>query len=139
MRVIAVDAGDDKAALCRELGAEVFIDFKKVQDLAKEVMRTTTYGAHGVVVYAASKAGYAAAPELLRVGGTVVAVGLPHDPDAVAGAHPMLLATKRLNVVGSVTGTLKVSVVEIGMGGSRMLTWNHRRFRRPWISRPEAL
>ena len=37
----------------------------------------------------------------------MVAVGLPTDPTVVAGAPPLLLALRRLNVVGSVTGTLK--------------------------------
>lgn len=43
----------------------------------------------------------------------MVAVGLPPDPSVVAGAPPLLLALKRLNVVGSVTGTLKVSQIEL--------------------------
>lgn len=77
--------------------------------MVAEVMRINKYGAHGVIVFSASKDTYAVAPALLRPGGTVVAVGLPPDPTAVAGGPPGLLATKRLNVVGSVTGTLKVS------------------------------
>jgi propanol-preferring alcohol dehydrogenase len=34
-------------------------------------------------------------------------VGIPGDASVVAGAPPVLLALKRLNIVGSVTGTLK--------------------------------
>jgi len=45
---------------------------------------------------------------LLRPGGTMVAVGLPKETDVMAGAPPLQLALKRLNIVGSVTGTLKV-------------------------------
>lgn len=70
-------------------------------------MKLTTYGAHGVLVTAASKEGYESAPNFLRPGGTMVAVGLPKDPTVIAGAPPILMALKKLNVVGSVTGTLE--------------------------------
>lgn len=107
MRVIAVDGGDDKAKLCKDLGAEGFIDFTKVDDIPAEVTRMTKYGSHGAVVYAAARGSYGAAPQCLRPGGTMVAVGLPKETDVVAGAPPLLMALKRLNIVGSVTGTLK--------------------------------
>lgn len=107
MRIIAVDGGDDKGKLCKDLGAEEYIDFTQVKDIPGEVARITTYGAHGAVVYAASREGYGAAPSCLRPGGTMVAVGLPKETDVLAGAPPVLLAMKRLNIVGSVVGTLK--------------------------------
>jgi len=106
MRVIAIDGGADKEALCKRLGAEHYIDFIKEQNIEAKVKEITTYGAHGVVVTAASKAGYDQAPYLLRPGGTMVCVGLPKE-DFIAGAPPIVLALRRLNVVGSVTGTLK--------------------------------
>lgn len=107
MRVIAIDGGDAKRDLCKKLGAEAFIDFQQTQDIAAEVMKITTYGAHGVIVTAATKEAYAQAPMLLRPGGTVVVVGLPKDPTVLAGAPPILMALKKLNIVGSVVGTLK--------------------------------
>jgi propanol-preferring alcohol dehydrogenase len=107
MRVIAIDGGDEKRELCKKLGAEVFIDFMTVKDIPAEVVKTTTYGAHAVIVFSATKEGYASAPAMLRPGGTMVAVGLPKDPSVVAGAPPLMLALKRLQVVGSVVGTLK--------------------------------
>lgn len=107
MRVIAIDGGTDKEALCKKLGAEVFIDYVEETNVPAKVIETTKYGAHGVVVTAGSRASYESAPRMLRPGGTMVAVGLPTDPTVVAGAPPILLALKRLNVVGSVTGTLK--------------------------------
>ncbi|RYC78905.1 hypothetical protein BFJ63_vAg18221 [Fusarium oxysporum f. sp. narcissi] len=107
MRVIAIDSGDDKRELCKKLGAEVFLDFKTTQDIAAEIMKLTTYGAHGVIVTAATKAAYESAPTFLRPNGTVVAVGLPTDPSIMAGAPPMMLTLRRLNVVGSFVGSLK--------------------------------
>lgn len=108
MRVIAVDGGEEKGKLCKELGAEEYLDFTTVKDMGAEVMRITKYGAQGAIVFAASRESYAAAPGFLRPGGTMVAVGLPGDATVLAGAPPVMLALKRLNIVGSVTGTLKV-------------------------------
>ena len=107
MRVIAIDGGEQKRKLCVELGAEHFIDYTTSKNIPAEVMEITTYGAHGVIVTAATREGYATAPALLRPRGTLVAVGIPTDPTIVAGAPPVLLSMKLLNVVGTVTGTLK--------------------------------
>ncbi|KAK5130970.1 hypothetical protein LTR08_001526 [Meristemomyces frigidus] len=107
MRVIAIDGGEEKGKLCKQLGAETYIDFQECKDLAAEVTKITTYGAHAAIVFAASREGYAVAPQMLRPGGIVVAVGLPKDTDVLAGAPPIMLALKRLSIVGSVTGTLK--------------------------------
>jgi len=107
MRVIDIDGGDEKRDLCKKLGAEMFIDFITTKDIPAEIMKTTTYGGHGVIVFAATKEGYASAPGMLRQGRTLVAVGLPKDSSVIAGVPPLLMALKRLNVVGSVVGTLK--------------------------------
>ncbi|KAH7076120.1 chaperonin 10-like protein [Paraphoma chrysanthemicola] len=107
MRVIAIDGGDAKRDLCLKLGAEKFIDYTSTSDITTEVMKITTYGSHGVIVFAATKAGYEQAPHLLRPGGTMVCVGLPKDPTVIAGANPIMMCLKKLNVVGSVVGTLK--------------------------------
>ena len=48
MRVIAVDGGDEKRDLCKRLGAEAFIDFATTKGITAEIMRITTYSAHGV-------------------------------------------------------------------------------------------
>lgn len=72
MRVIAIDGGKEKEEICKKLGAEAFIDFKTCEDVVAEVMRITTWGAHGVLITASTKEGYATAPNLLRPGGTMV-------------------------------------------------------------------
>ncbi|KAK7418512.1 hypothetical protein QQZ08_011222 [Neonectria magnoliae] len=107
MRVIAIDGGDQKRDLCKKLGAEIFIDFQTTKDIAAEITKITTHGAHGVIVTAATKAAYESAPTFLRPNGTVVAVGLPQDSSVIAGAAPMVIALRRLNIVGSVVGSLK--------------------------------
>ena len=107
MRIIAVDGGAEKEKLCLSLGAEHFIDYTSVPDIPAEVLRITTYGAHGVAIFATSSQSYATGPFLLRPGGTMVAVGLPVDETVIAGAPPGLITIRSLNIVGAVTGTLK--------------------------------
>ena len=44
IRVIAVDGGPEKEKLCKDLGAELYLDFKHVSYLDAEVRRITTWG-----------------------------------------------------------------------------------------------
>ncbi|UPL00882.1 hypothetical protein LCI18_011816 [Fusarium solani-melongenae] len=124
MRAIAVDGGQ-KEKMCRDLGAEEFIDFSG--DVVGEVMRITTYGAHGVLVAASPQEAYDIAPLTLRVRGTMVvsfsssysllsktnkllhqqALAIPRSPTVVAGSSAAVVSGKRLNIVGSLVGTKK--------------------------------
>jgi len=53
MRPIVIDGGDQKAKLAKEMGAEEFIDFTKVKDVAAEVKKVADgIGAHGCIVTA---------------------------------------------------------------------------------------
>lgn len=65
MRVIAVDGGDDKKKLCKDIGAEEYIDFQQVKDITGKVMEITKYGAQGCIVYSAAKESYQVAPSLV--------------------------------------------------------------------------
>lgn len=78
MRVIAIDGGEQKRSLCLDtLGADAFIDFTQVKDVAAEVVRITDgKGAHGIFVTAGNKAAYESAPKMVRVGGKVMCIGL---------------------------------------------------------------
>ncbi|KAI4131872.1 MAG: hypothetical protein LQ347_002789 [Umbilicaria vellea] len=105
MRVIAIDGGAEKEVLGKNLGAEHYIGFTTEKDIVAKVRDITTLGAHGIIVLAASKSGYDAVPRFLRVGSTVVAVGLPKGEFSV-GATPFRLVLGKLNIMGSVTGTL---------------------------------
>ena len=120
MRVIAIDGGDAKGELCKKLGAEHYIDFHKVKDVAAEVKSITTYGAHGVVVTAFTKDAYDTAPGLLRPGGTLVAVGIPHTGSVIVGAQPMIVCMNQLKVVGSLVGTLQEVEECLDLTGERL-------------------
>lgn len=60
MRVIAIDTGSEKQALCEKLGAEKWIDFKTEKDIVKAVQAATPdgLGPHGAIVAASAAAAY---------------------------------------------------------------------------------
>jgi propanol-preferring alcohol dehydrogenase len=78
LRVIAIDTGADKKALCEKLGAEAWIDFRETEDIVGEVMKATGgTGAHLALVTAGTSTPYKQAVEYLRKDGTLLACGIP--------------------------------------------------------------
>jgi propanol-preferring alcohol dehydrogenase len=77
MRSIVIDSGAPKQKLSLEMGAESFIDFKEVTDIAAEVKKVASgIGAHGVIVTAYQAYNDAISYIGERIGGVVVCVGL---------------------------------------------------------------
>lgn len=102
-RVIAVDSGDDKDKTCKELGAEVFIDFMKSgQGMIPEIHKLTGGGAHAVINMAVSDAAIEAATLYVRTRGTVMLVALP--PNGMAKSHILNHVGRGLTVKGSYVG-----------------------------------
>jgi propanol-preferring alcohol dehydrogenase len=78
LRVVAIDTGADKKALCEKLGAEAWIDFKETQNIVQAIKDATDgLGPHVTLVAAATGAAYKQAVDYLRPGGTLMAVGMP--------------------------------------------------------------
>ncbi|KFY10463.1 hypothetical protein V492_05005 [Pseudogymnoascus sp. VKM F-4246] len=101
-RVIAIDEGDAKGRLCRDLGAEIYLDYK-IDSVEETVMSLTGgYGAHAIICTTGSDAAYAQAFQLVRVLGTVVCVGLTISQLPVS---PFAVAIRGLKVIGSSVGT----------------------------------
>ncbi|GKZ19139.1 hypothetical protein AbraIFM66951_004499 [Aspergillus brasiliensis] len=122
LRVIGVDTGEDKEQLCLQLGCEGFVDHRKSNDLAAEVVRQAEgQGAHGVLVTASSAAAYRVAPRMLRVGGVVVCVGIPASGTAVAGDDPMYIILKNLKIVGSLTGSRQDTLGALSLAARGLL------------------
>ncbi|EXJ72506.1 uncharacterized protein A1O5_05011 [Cladophialophora psammophila CBS 110553] len=63
IRVTGFNGGNNKADLVKSLGADAFFDFTKGKDILAQVMELTTYRAHAVLCFAATKQTYASAPE----------------------------------------------------------------------------
>ncbi|QRV80450.1 Zinc-binding dehydrogenase [Ceratobasidium sp. AG-Ba] len=103
LRVIALDTGDEKKALCQKLGAETFVDFKTSPNIIEEIKKVADgLGPHAAIVASASSQGYDQALQYLRPGGTLVAVGLP--PGAKIEADVFWTVVRSITVKGSYVG-----------------------------------
>jgi D-arabinose 1-dehydrogenase-like Zn-dependent alcohol dehydrogenase len=111
LRPVAIDTGDDKKKLCLETGgAEEFIDFKKVEDVAAEVVRICDgIGAHAVFVTAVQS--YPSSISLLgnRIGGKVMCIGLPPAGQFHIDVDPNHIVFKNQTV----TGTLVANMADV--------------------------
>lgn len=80
LRVIALDTGADKKALCMSLGAEAFVDFAESKDLVADLKKACGgKGPHAAVVAASNAKAYEQALDYIRNGGVLVVVGLPAE------------------------------------------------------------
>ncbi|KAF8955336.1 chaperonin 10-like protein [Flammula alnicola] len=69
-RVIAIDGGEEKRQLCKELGADYWIDFTTTKDIVGEIKKATGgLGAHAAIVTTAHSSGYTQAVDYLRQNG----------------------------------------------------------------------
>lgn len=108
LRAVAVDTGEDKRKLCIETGgAEEFIDFKKVDNVAAEIIRICDgIGAHGVFVTAVQT--YPSSISYLggRVGGKVMCIGLPPAGTLSINVEPGQMCFKKQSVQGTLVSSM---------------------------------
>lgn len=66
LRVIAVDAGDEKKKMCEDMGASAFVDFSKSSDVVKDVQAATEdgLGPHAVLLVAVNEKPFQQASEV---------------------------------------------------------------------------
>lgn len=102
-QVVAVDINKDKLDLAKEVGADIVINGREVEDVAGAIQEQTG-GAHAAVVTAVSKVAFNQAIDSVRAGGTVVAVGLPSEYMDLSIVKTVL---DGIRVVGSLVGTRK--------------------------------
>ncbi|OBZ67579.1 Alcohol dehydrogenase 1 [Grifola frondosa] len=101
--ILPSNTGKEKKDLVMKLGAEKWIDFKETKDLVKDVVDATDgLGAHAAVVAAATSAAYEQAIDYLRMGGNLMAVGLPGH--GKLSADIFFTVTKSISIYGSYVG-----------------------------------
>lgn len=119
LRVISIDTGADKKALCEKLGSEKWIDFKETDDIVKAIQAAVPdgFGPHAAIVAASNGSAYAQAMEYIRPHGTVVAVGLPPATEIKTSVFWTVIHSKRL--VGSYVGNRQdaIEALDIAAGG----------------------
>lgn len=66
LRIIAVDAGDEKKEMCEKLGASAFVDFSKSSNIVKDVQAATEdgLGPHAVILVAVTEKPFQTAHEV---------------------------------------------------------------------------
>jgi propanol-preferring alcohol dehydrogenase len=66
LRVIAVDAGDEKKKMCEDMGASAFVDFSKSSNVVKDVQAATEdgLGPHAVLLVAVTEKPFQQASEV---------------------------------------------------------------------------
>jgi propanol-preferring alcohol dehydrogenase len=102
LHVAAVDVADDKLELARQLGAELIVNAKKDDPVAR--IQKQIGGSHGVLITAPSPVAFRQGVNMLRRGGTCVLNGLPPGDFPVSIFDVVL---KGLTIRGSIVGTRK--------------------------------
>lgn len=114
LRPIVVDSGDSKRDLCTKMGAEAFIDFKTVPDVAEAVVQAADgIGAHGVFVTAPSAYNGAIGLTGKRVGAKVMCIGLPSKGTVNLGTDPSVFAFRNLTVKGTLVGSMRDTAIAL--------------------------
>ncbi|CAH0024726.1 unnamed protein product [Clonostachys rhizophaga] len=104
-RVIAVDAGESKAAYCLSQGAEHYVDAIGSEDAGLRVKSLTGgRGAKAVVVTATAAAAYQKAFDMLGPFGTLMCVSILPE-EAQVKFHPLMFIDNGWKVKGSSVGT----------------------------------
>ena len=83
-RIIAMSRHEDRAALAREFGATDVVAERGREAVDKVLSMTDGYGADAVLECVGSKQSFDTAIGLIRRGGVIGRVGLPHDVDISA-------------------------------------------------------
>jgi propanol-preferring alcohol dehydrogenase len=101
LHVAALDVTDAKLQLARSVGADLTVNATD-PDAARQIVKHTQGGAHGVVVTAVSPSAFSQAIGMARRKGTVVFVGLP---PGTCAAPIFDVVLKRITLRGSIVGT----------------------------------
>jgi len=105
-QVIGVDGGSAKGDFVKKLGVHAFVDYTAVEDVVQSVKDVTNGGAHAVVVAAGNPKAFAAAADMLRVGGILCCIGIPPGK-AFIEAPVSSIVIKSLRITGNLVGSLK--------------------------------
>lgn len=107
LHVIAVDTGDEKEKMTKELGAHTFVDFAKSSNVVKDVQAATEDGTgpHAVILVAVNEKPFQQATEYVRPRGTVICIGLPAGAYLRAPVFETVIGVKTIK--GSYVGNRK--------------------------------
>jgi len=96
-KVIGIDINDSTLEIVKGFGADATFNSRTDKDYVEKIKKLSDGGCHAVAVYSAAKVAYDNAPQVLRVNGLLMCVGLPKE-DLTVNATSMALGNFRLKV-----------------------------------------
>ncbi|MFX0028869.1 MAG: zinc-dependent alcohol dehydrogenase [Candidatus Hermodarchaeota archaeon] len=102
-KVIGVDKGSEKLEIVKKIGADHAIDADEVGKFVQEKLG----GVQASIVFAANISAYNLGLKLLKVGGTLIGVGLPPFSEGSMALTPFDVIMRNLHITGSLTGTVE--------------------------------
>ena len=88
--VVAIDVNDDTLEVCKQQGANACFNSKTDPDYVTKIQELTKGGVHAAAVYSNASAAYSSAPQILRLGGTLMFIGIPSKPVEVSALELVL-------------------------------------------------
>jgi propanol-preferring alcohol dehydrogenase len=82
--VVAIDVNDTALENATAQGADAIFNSRTDSDYVEEIKKLTKGGVHAAAVFSNAKQAYASAPSIIRIGGTLMVIGLPHEPFQVS-------------------------------------------------------
>lgn len=79
-KVVALDINDATLDVCRKQGADAVFNSKNDKEYVEKLKKLTNGGAKAACVFSNADAAYAGVPAILRLGGVMMVIGLPHNP-----------------------------------------------------------
>lgn len=98
LKVIALDINELQLEEAKECGATYAFNTATNSTYIEKIKEITSGGCHGVVNFTNSVKSYERAPDILRINGVLMVVGLPQE-----GLHfnAMYIALRKFRVIGS--------------------------------------
>ncbi|TID19507.1 alcohol dehydrogenase [Venturia nashicola] len=100
LNVIGIDINDAKLDVVKKQGADAVFNSRSNTGYVEELKRLTNGGTHAVAVFSDADAAYAAAPDVLRVNGVLMVIGIPKSNLSV---NPMDLVSGKYRIKAECT------------------------------------
>ncbi|KAH8906175.1 alcohol dehydrogenase [Coniochaeta sp. PMI_546] len=84
LNVVAIDVADANLAETKKLGADAVFNSRTNPNYVEELKKLTGGGCHAVALYTNAVQAFEAAPPLIRLGGTMMVIGIPKEPFPVS-------------------------------------------------------
>ena len=83
-KVVGVDISDEILATCKAQGADAVFNSRSNKNYVKELLELTGGGVKAAAVFSNADAAYAGAPQIIKLGGVLMVIGIPANPLSVS-------------------------------------------------------